>query len=71
MKNVLLPLTLSLIFAGCASKAKQQDNAMLEKYPQCYHANPKIVNKCIEKNDKGEKTTAMELENTQYPGQYK
>jgi hypothetical protein len=44
---------------------------MLEKYPQCYHSNVKLSNKCIEKNEAGEKTTAVELENTQFPGQYK
>jgi hypothetical protein len=59
-----------LALAACASKTTQ-NNPMLEKYPQCYHSNVKLSNKCIEKNEAGEKTTAVELENTQFPGQYK
>jgi hypothetical protein len=54
---------------GCQSKPKLNE-AMLEKYPYCYNKNIKISNKCIEKNEAGQKTTAMELENTAYPGQY-
>ena len=59
-----------MAFSACASKPKQ-NNAMLEKYPQCYHQNVKLSNKCIEKNEAGEATTAMELENKAFPGQYK
>ena len=44
---------------------------MLEKYPFCFHNNVKLSNKCIEKNEAGTKTTALELENAAFPGQYK
>lgn len=64
---VVLAVTLSL---GCAQKPKY-DEAMLEKYPKCYHGNYKIYKKCVEKNEAGEAVTALELENTAYPGQYK
>lgn len=67
MKFALALAVLSL--AACASKPKL-DKAALEKYPQCYHANVKISAKCIEKNEAGESTTAVQLENTAYPGQY-
>ncbi len=56
--------------AGCASKSKV-DHEKLEKYRHCYHQNEKIVNACIEKNEKGENVTAMELESKAFPGQYK
>ncbi len=69
MKTTLLFIAL-LFVAGCASKAKQ-NTAGLEKFPACYHKNIKIVNKCIEKNEAGESVTALQLENTAYPGQYK
>jgi hypothetical protein len=65
----VLAIALAAI-VSCASKPAI-DPAMLEKYPQCYHANIKLSKKCIEKNDAGEKTTATELENTAYPGQYR
>jgi hypothetical protein len=70
MKFLLLSSLTILFAAGCASRAKQ-DTAGLEKYPQCYHKNVKIAKKCIEKNDAGENVTALQLENTAYPGQYK
>lgn len=70
MRNLILFASISLLFAACASKPTH-DRDGLEKYPGCYHANVKISKKCIEKNDAGDKTTAMELENTAYPGQYK
>ncbi|NQY99199.1 MAG: hypothetical protein HRT45_00850 [Bdellovibrionales bacterium] len=57
------------LLASCAGKPKYND-AMLEKYPGCYHDNFKIYQKCIQKNEAGEKVTAVELENTAYPGQY-
>ncbi|MEO0336044.1 MAG: hypothetical protein AAF202_06610 [Pseudomonadota bacterium] len=57
------------LLVSCASKPKYND-AMLEKYPGCYHDNFKIYEKCIQKNEAGEKVTAVELENTAYPGQY-
>lgn len=65
----LLWLAPVFVLAACASKTKA--NPDLEKYPSCYHANPKIAAKCIEKNKNGEHVTALELENTAYPGQYK
>jgi len=65
-----LTLILAAVFLGaCASKNKL-DKSALEKYPQCYHKNVKISNKCIEKNNAGESVTASQLENTAYPGQY-
>lgn len=72
MKHLLLLSTLiaSAALISCAKKPKY-DDAMLEKYPGCYHDNFKIYKKCIMKNEAGEKTTAVELENTAYPGQYK
>jgi hypothetical protein len=70
MTKLVLLFSLPLVFASCASKPKV-DKALLEKYPACYNMNVNITNKCIEKNEAGDKTTALELENTQYPGQYK
>lgn len=67
--KVTLILFAVLALGGCASK-KKLDSAALEKYPQCYHKNVKISNKCIEKNNAGENVTAAQLENTAYPGQY-
>ncbi len=55
-----------LLFSGCASKEKY-DEAMLEKYPQCYHINMKIFKKCVKENEAGKKTTAMEIENRGIP----
>ena len=69
MKKIFFVITLMLI-ASCAGKPKY-DDAMLEKYPKCYHQNFKIYKKCIEKNEAGDAITALELENTAYPGQYK
>ncbi len=59
-----------LTAVACAKKPKY-DDAMLEKYPKCYHGNFKIYKKCIQKNEAGDPVTAVELENTAYPGQYK
>ena len=70
MKKVIL-ICLPVLFVACANKATQKDNPLLEKYPQCFHTNVKISNKCIDKNEAGEKTSALEVENTAYPGQYK
>ena len=65
-----LGLTLSVFTAiGCASTPARPKN--LEKYPQCYHINPKISKRCVDKNEAGESTTALQLENTAYPGEYK
>ena len=61
--------SLPLALASCTSKPTV-NKALLEKYPACYSMNVNISNKCIEKNEAGDKTTALELENTQYPGQY-
>lgn len=69
MKTTLGLLSLSFLLMACASKAKQ-NHAELEKFPHCYHKNIKITNKCIEKNKGGENVTALQLENTAYPGQY-
>lgn len=70
MKFLTATILSTLFLAGCASEPKY-DDAMLEKYPKCYHDNFKIYQKCIQKNQKGDEVTAMELENTAYPGQYK
>lgn len=68
LRKVLIVAGLFAISA-CASKSKI-DHAGLEKYPHCHHRNPKITQKCIEKNEAGENVTAGQLENTAYPGQY-
>jgi len=70
MKRVLFISAITALASACASKPKH-NHAMLEKYPKCYHINVKISNKCIEKNQAGENVTALELENTAYPGQYR
>lgn len=67
MKILIFGLMMAL--SACAGK-KKHDSAALEKYPQCYHKNVKISNKCIEKNNAGESTTASQIENTAYPGQF-
>jgi hypothetical protein len=66
----LAAISIFFLLAACKT-APSLNKAGLEKYPQCYHHNVKIANKCIEKNDAGEKVTAGELENTAYPGEYK
>lgn len=68
--KLMLILAAFLAMAACSQKPKY-DDAMLEKYPKCYHGNFKIYKKCIEKNEAGDAVTAVELENTAYPGQYK
>ena len=70
MKSAILIAASALLFTGCASGSKNRE-AMLEKYPKCYHANKKISEKCIQKNEAGEEVSALELENAAYPGQYK
>jgi hypothetical protein len=70
MTKAVLFLSLSMAFAACNTSKPKQNNAMLEKYPQCYHQNVKLSNKCIEKNEAGDATTALELENKAFPGQY-
>lgn len=67
--KLVMALVLSSFAVGCASKPSQPKG--LEKYPACYHQNPKISKRCIEKNEAGEPTTALQLENTAYPGEYK
>lgn len=69
MKMIFTLMTVTLLTAACAG-SKKLDSAALEKYPQCYHKNVKISNKCIQKNNAGESVTASQLENTAYPGQY-
>jgi hypothetical protein len=66
MKFLLLSFFFLLVFSACASKPKY-DEAMLEKYPQCYHINMKIYNKCIRDNESGKKTSALEIENRGIP----
>jgi hypothetical protein len=70
MRNAyLLALTILLAnIASCASKPPQPVG--LEKYPQCYNINQKISQKCVQLNEAGEPTTALQLENAAYPGQY-
>jgi len=70
MKKFFCIMSVCCLFMACAGKSKL-DHAELEKFPQCYHKNPKISNKCIEKNKAGESVTALQLENAAYPGQYK
>ncbi len=70
MKNLIILVGLPLIIGACASSTKQ-NNAMLEKYPACYHQNLKLSNACIKKNEAGETVTALQLENAAFPGQYK
>lgn len=70
MKKVMFILIASGLIVSCAQKP-QYNEALLEKYPGCYHGNFKIYKKCVSKNEAGDKTTAVELENTAYPGQYK
>ena len=60
----------ALVALGCASGGGY-DDAMLEKYPKCYHQNVKIYQTCVSKNEAGEKVTALQLENSAFPGQYK
>lgn len=67
--KTLFGLCAALLLSACASGP--YDDAMLEKYPGCYHKNVKIYDKCIQKNKEGTPTTAMELENKAFPGQYK
>lgn len=69
MKAICI-ISAALLMSACASKTTKLNSAGLEKYPQCYSINAKIANKCIEKNDAGENVTAVQLENTAYPGQY-
>ena len=69
MKSSMTLAVLVVGLSACASN-KKLDSAALEKYPHCYHKNVKISNKCIEKNNAGENVTAVQLENTAYPGQY-
>lgn len=71
MKLVLSVSVLAFSLTACRSGGKKLDHDKLEKYPACYHKNVKISNKCIEKNEAGENVTALQLENTAYPGQYK
>ncbi len=70
MKMLMASMILAAILPACASNSKQ-NNAMLEKYPGCYHQNPKLSAACIKKNEAGTPTTALELENAAFPGQYK
>ena len=63
-------LIFAMAFSACAAKPTY-DEAMLDKYPKCYHQNIKIYQKCIKKNEAGEAITAIELENKAFPGQYK
>ncbi len=66
MKFLLLSIFSLTLISACASKPTY-DEAMLEKYPQCYHINMKIYNKCIRDNEAGKKTSAMEIENRGIP----
>ena len=51
---------------NCAQK-ETYDETMLEKYPKCYHKNIKIYKKCVLENEKGNETTALEIENSGLP----
>jgi hypothetical protein len=71
MKLISIIILLQTVWIfGCASQSKV-NHAKIEKYRHCYHQNVKLMNACIEKNEKGEEVTAMQLENSAYPGQYK
>jgi hypothetical protein len=65
-KLLVFSVLLGFTAAGCASK-KVKD---LDKYPQCYHQNIKLSQACVDKNEAGDATTALQLENAAYPGQY-
>ncbi|MCB0355393.1 MAG: hypothetical protein KDD40_00210 [Bdellovibrionales bacterium] len=67
MKTFALILLSSLLLSACAGKKKKYDPAMLEKYPECYHINVKIYNKCVKDNESGKKTSALEIENSGLP----
>ncbi len=69
MKTIILLCSLPMILSACASKPKL-DEAMIEKYPFCYHKLIKLANKCIDLNESGKHATALELENAAFPGQY-
>ncbi len=69
MKSLISVTAIALALTACASTEPKA--AMLEKYPKCYHANNKIANACIKKNEAGEDVSALTLENQAYPGQYK
>ncbi len=69
MAKLIFLTSVLLAFAACASKTKQ-NSEMLEKYPACYNKNVKLTNRCIELNEGGKSTTALQLENSAYPGQY-
>lgn len=69
-RKLIFFVFVSAMITSCASQPKH-NHEMLEKYPKCHHINVKISNKCIEKNEAGNPVTAVELENTAYPGQYK
>lgn len=69
MKTIALVLSAACLLTCCVSKTKI-DDSMLEKYPACYNKNIKIVNKCIDLNESGKVTTALQLENAAYAGQY-
>ena len=70
MKYIVLLLSFSFSLASCSSKPTY-DPAMLEKYPACHHINMKIYQMCIQKNEAGVQTSALDLENNAYPGQFK
>ncbi|MCB0391365.1 MAG: hypothetical protein KDD58_08740 [Bdellovibrionales bacterium] len=67
IKLLLVSVLSFFIFSACASKKPKYDPAMLEKYPECYHINMKIYNKCIRDNESGKKTSALEIENSGLP----
>lgn len=69
MFKLLALLSLAVAAVACSS-GPTHNAAMLEKYPACYHKLVKLSNKCIEKNEAGNRTTALELENASFPGQY-
>ncbi|MCB9027429.1 MAG: hypothetical protein H6625_14005 [Bdellovibrionaceae bacterium] len=66
-KGIICILLSSTFLLACAGKKKKYDPAMLEKYPQCYHNNMKIYNKCVKDNESGKKTSALDIENSGLP----
>lgn len=67
IKTLFYILLSASLLTACAGKKKKYDSAMLEKYPQCYHANMKIYSKCVKDNENGKKTSALDIENSGMP----
>lgn len=58
---------LVIVASSCAQKQKTPDPDLVEKWPKCYHHNLKIFNECVKRNQAGQPTTALDLENNFLP----